>query len=196
MGTDCAPELANLFLFAFEYKYVMGLIDLKSNDIKLLKFIYRYVDDLIVLNDKGYFDKVFDKIYPKELELNATAISIHHTTYLDMDITVVDNKFVHKLYDKRNDFSFNVISLPNLSSNIPIEPSYSVFYSQLVRVLHANNNKENFIESVKRLMHKLCHQNFNYNRLVFYLRKFLFKFELQIVSKFSTLLNVSKFNFR
>ena len=60
----------------------MGLIDLKSNDIKLLKFIYRYVDDLIVLNDKGYFNKVIEKIYPKELELNATATSIdHHTTY-------------------------------------------------------------------------------------------------------------------
>ena len=29
----------------------MGLIDLKSNDIKLLKFIYRYIVDLVVLND-------------------------------------------------------------------------------------------------------------------------------------------------
>ena len=187
-----APELANLLLFAFEYKYVMGLIDLKSNDIKLLKFIYRYVDDLIVLNDKGYFDKVIEKIYPKELELNATATSIHHTTYLDMDISVIDNRFIHKLYDKRNDFSFNVISLPNLSSNIPIEPTYGVFYSQLVRVLHANNDKKHFIENVEKLMFKLCHQNFNYNRLVFYLRKFLTKFELKIVS---TILNVSKFKF-
>ena len=35
MGTDCAPELANLFLFAFEYKYVMGLINHKSKDIKI-----------------------------------------------------------------------------------------------------------------------------------------------------------------
>ena len=26
MGTDCAPDLANLFLFVFEYKYVMNLI--------------------------------------------------------------------------------------------------------------------------------------------------------------------------
>ena len=34
MGTDCAPELVNVFLIAFEYRYVMGLIDLKSNDMQ------------------------------------------------------------------------------------------------------------------------------------------------------------------
>ena len=51
MGTDCAPEPANLLIFAFEYNYVMGLIDVKSNHIKLLRFIYRYVDDLIVFNN-------------------------------------------------------------------------------------------------------------------------------------------------
>ena len=193
MGTDCAPELANLFLFAFEYKYVMGLIDIKSNDIKLLRFIYRYVDDLIVFNDNGYFDQMISSIYPKELELNATATSVHHTTYLDMDISIVNRQFVHKLYDKRNDFSFEVISLPNLSGNIPIEPTYSVFYSQIVRYFHANNERINFVESVKKLIDKLCHQNFNYNKLLSYLKKFLTKFELQIVSKFSTLMNVSNF---
>ena len=27
MGSDCGPDLANLFLFAYEYRYVMNLID-------------------------------------------------------------------------------------------------------------------------------------------------------------------------
>ena len=47
-----------------------------------------------------------------------------------MKISVVNDKFEHKMYDKRNDFPFNVISLPNLSGNIPIEQTYGVFYSQ------------------------------------------------------------------
>ena len=64
MGTDCAPNLANLFLFALEYKYIMGLIDVKSDDIKRFKFIYRYIDDLLVLNDNGYFDSAYTDIYP------------------------------------------------------------------------------------------------------------------------------------
>ena len=40
MGADCALDLANLFLLAFEYKYTIGLIDVKSDDIKRFKFIY------------------------------------------------------------------------------------------------------------------------------------------------------------
>ena len=193
-GTDCAPEIANLFLFAFEYKYVMGLIDLKSSDLKLLRFIYRYVDDLIVFNDRGYFDRILKDIYPDELELNATASSIHSTTYLDMKISVVNGKFEHKLYDKRNDFPFNVISLPNLSGNIPIEQTYGVFYSQVVRYFHANNVVNNFVDSVKQLISKLIHQNFNKNRLMFYLHKFLVKFEYDIVVKFYSTLNLTHFH--
>ena len=33
MGTDCAPDLATIFLFVFDYKYIIGLIDVKSDDI-------------------------------------------------------------------------------------------------------------------------------------------------------------------
>ena len=46
-----------------------------------------------------YFDNIFRNIYPSELELNATASSVHNTTYLDMNISIADGKFVHKLYD-------------------------------------------------------------------------------------------------
>ena len=68
------------------------------------------------------------------LVLHNTASSTQHSTYLDMDRSIVNDKFVHKFYDKRNDFCFNVISLPNLSSIVPIKPTYGVFYSQLVRI--------------------------------------------------------------
>ena len=40
MGTDCAPDLANLFLFAYEYKYIMDLIDKgKSDELRLFRFV-------------------------------------------------------------------------------------------------------------------------------------------------------------
>ena len=81
MGTDCAPDLANLFLFAFEYKYIIGLIDVKSDDIKRFKFIYRYIDDLLVLNDNGHFDSAYTDIYPQALELKYTARSRTSATF-------------------------------------------------------------------------------------------------------------------
>ena len=52
MGTDCAPELANLFLFSYEYRYIIDLINSGVKDIDLFRYIYRYIDDLLSLNDK------------------------------------------------------------------------------------------------------------------------------------------------
>ena len=193
MGTDCAPDLANLFLFAFEYKYVMGLIDTNNNDLMLLRFIYRYIDDLLVLNDRGYFDRIYSNIYPHELELKATMSSNSSTSYLDMDITSHEGKFIHKLYDKRNDFEFKVISLPNLASNIPINQAYGTFYSQVIRYFKANNNYTNFVNDVKCLTDKLCNQNFKRRLLQIYTKTFLRKFDYELKSKF--LVNSSMSNF-
>ena len=36
MGTDCAPLLANLFLFSYEYKYIRHLI---SSNLRLFSFL-------------------------------------------------------------------------------------------------------------------------------------------------------------
>ena len=186
MGTDCAPDLANRFLFVFEYKYVMGLINSGSSDTKLFRFVYRYIDDLLILNDNGNFDQIFSDIYPNVLELKSTGLSTSHATYLDMDISIKpnDKTFNCTLFDKRNDFKFDVISLPNLKSNIPINQAYGTFYSQIIRMFRANNDAILFIENVKILLRKLRNQNFNYRVLLTYVNKFLKKYSFQLVSKF------------
>ena len=50
MGTDCAPLLANLFLFSYEYRYMKSLI--KNNIFMARRFnnTMRYIDDLLVSN--------------------------------------------------------------------------------------------------------------------------------------------------
>ena len=188
MGTDCAPDLANLFLFAFEYKYIIGLIDVKSDDIKRFKFIYRYIDDLLVLNDNEHFDSVYTDIYPQALELKYTARSRTNASFLDMDISINNSIFSKKLFDKRNEFNFNVISLPNMSNNIPINQAYSTYYSQIIRYFKANNNYSNFVNNVKCLYNKLCKQNFNKRLLLKYLKLFICKYEPQLIAKFLTIL--------
>ena len=45
MGTDCAPNLANLFLFALEYKYIPELIDVK---VMILSGLNSYIDTLMI----------------------------------------------------------------------------------------------------------------------------------------------------
>ena len=52
MGTNCAPLLANLFLFYYEYEYMKNLV--KDNLQAAMKFngTMRYIDDLLTLNNK------------------------------------------------------------------------------------------------------------------------------------------------
>ena len=68
MGTDCAPLLANLFLFYYEYQYMKNLV--KDNLQAATKFngTMRYIDDLLTLNNSGFASKIPD-IYPPELDL-------------------------------------------------------------------------------------------------------------------------------
>ena len=110
-----------------------------------------------------------------------------------MDIRSHEGNFVHKLYDKRNDFGFKVISLPNLVSNIPINQAYGTFYSQVVRYFKAINDFDNFVYNVKYLIDKLCKQNFNRRVLHVYLKRFISKFEFSVISKYLTRISLSNF---
>ena len=101
MGTDCAPLLANLFLFYYEYKYMKNLI--KDNLQMAMKFngTMRYIDDLLTLNNSSFASKISD-IYPPELDLKKTTESPTTVSYLDIHITIDKGKYVTAVYDKRD----------------------------------------------------------------------------------------------
>ena len=50
-STNCAPLLANLYLFYYEYNYMKKFI--KNNFLQARKFnnTVRYIDDLLTLNN-------------------------------------------------------------------------------------------------------------------------------------------------
>ena len=69
MGTDCAPFLANLFLFSYENEWMMKMK--KENPQLARKFNHssRYIDDLLTLNNDGLMKQYMNDIYPDELDL-------------------------------------------------------------------------------------------------------------------------------
>ena len=91
MGTDCAPLVANLFLFYYEYKYMRNLI--KSNLMLAKKFgtTIRYIDDFLTLNNNIFHSAIVD-IYPGELRLKKTTESSMTLSYLDIKIGIVNSK--------------------------------------------------------------------------------------------------------
>ena len=113
MGTNSAPQIANIYLHVYEYLYISNLIELGDDEsLEKLTNIFRYQDDLISFNDLGLLESVLQDIYPQEMIVNKTNISPCKCNYLDMTISIYRGKFVVKLFDKRKDYKFDVISYP------------------------------------------------------------------------------------
>ena len=96
-----------------------------------------------------------------------------NSTFLDLDIFITKGKFHTKLYDKRRDFNFKVVTFPNLRSMIPQNPTYGVFVGELHRISKSCSILSDFITEVKSLIAKLVNQKFVESILYSKLGKFL-----------------------
>ena len=105
MGTNCAPELANIYLRVYEYNYIHSLVnnDMLNTAAKLSN-MFTFQDDLIVFEDNGVFGTIINDIYPPVMELENTNLSTIKVNYLDMTISVFRGKYSYKSFGKRNDF--------------------------------------------------------------------------------------------
>ena len=87
MGTDCAPLLANLFLFCYEYKYVKDKLKVNHKQARLVKHTVRYIDDLLTLNNPS-FEQEIPNIYPPQLQLKKTTEAPDKLSYLDICLQI------------------------------------------------------------------------------------------------------------
>ena len=77
------------------------------------------------------------------------------------------------LYDKRDDFNFDIVNFPFLCSNILQSPAYGVFVSQLIRYARASTLYDDFImRSHELLTSNLLMKGFTQNRLIVTFKKF------------------------
>ena len=166
MGTNSAPHMANIYLFVYEYNYVLQLkSNQKQRELRALQSIFRFQDDLLVLNDNGLFESIYKDIYPPEMVLKKTNISSSVVNFLDCTISVYHGKFAFKLFDKRDEFNFNVINYPYACGNVPKAPTHGIFVSQLIRFCNMNSSLKNYFADSKKLYAKLVNQNFEKKRL-------------------------------
>ena len=64
MGTNCAPLVADLFLFCYERDFMLSLSeDKRSGAIESFSSTSRYIDDLLNI-DSNFFDSMVNRIYP------------------------------------------------------------------------------------------------------------------------------------
>ena len=117
VGTNCAPLLADLFLYSYENEFPDTMI--RSGHRRLARSFhvcYRYIDDLIVFNNKKFLDYL-KEIYPSQLTVEKANKSYHLADCLDLTFIIDSGSNLStRLYDKRDDFDFHNVNFPFLSS--------------------------------------------------------------------------------
>ena len=188
MGTNSAPLLADLFLHTFEYDFMLRTM--KQDMTKAVQFsnTFRYIDDLLSVNNENFGNYISD-IYSSDLELKDTTLTSNEVCYLDTRIRNGDSNtpFHLSVYDTRDDFSFRIVNFPHMDSNIPANPVYGVYISQLVRYVRICTSKLDFIRRLRRLSSRLLHQGFKSMLLHKSFTKF-FKRHSAIIEKYGTTL--------
>ena len=116
MGTNCAPLIADLFLFCYELDFMMSLSDDKQADIiDAFSTTSRYLDDILNINNV-YFDTMVSQIYPSELQLNKANTSDTKAAFLSCICQISNDIVSTKIYDKHDDFYFEKSSLHPVES--------------------------------------------------------------------------------
>ena len=95
----------------------------------------RYLDDILNINNV-YFDNMVSQIYPSELQLNQPNTSETEAAFLDLHLSISNDIVSSKIYDKRDDFDFEIVNFPFLDGDVPRSTSYKVYISQLVLLEH------------------------------------------------------------
>ena len=88
MGTNCAPLVADLFLFCYERDYMLSLSDNNQTDIiEAFNSTSRYLDDLLNI-DNPYFEQMVG--HPTEIQLNKANSSDTEAPVLDLKLSITN----------------------------------------------------------------------------------------------------------
>ena len=184
MGTNCAHLVGDLFLFCYESDFMTSFSDVKQAEIiEAFKSTSRYPDNLLNI-DNPYFEGIVNRIDPPELQLNKANTSDTETPFLDLHLSISNGFVSSKIYDKRDDFDFDIVNFPFLDGDVPRSTSYGVYISQLIRFARVSSHVADFNARNKSLTAKLLQQGYRYHKLRKTFSKF-YRRHYELVSKFN-----------
>ena len=73
------------------------------------------------------------------MQLNKANSSDTEEPFFDLNLCISNGTVSTKIYDKRDDFDFNIVNFPFLGGDVPRRTSYGVYISQLIRVARASS---------------------------------------------------------
>ena len=75
-----------------------------------------------------------NQIYPPKLQLNKAYTLDTEAPCLDLHLSISNGFVSSKIYDKRDDFHFDIVNLHVLDGDVPRRPSYRVYYTYIYKI--------------------------------------------------------------
>ena len=106
---------------------MMSLSEKQSEVIEAFSCMCRYLDDLLN-SDNKYVDGLISQIYPIEFQFNKANSSETKAPFLDLHLSILDGFILCKIYDKPDNFDFEIVNFPCLDGDVSCLylPTYSV----------------------------------------------------------------------
>ena len=103
----------------------------------------RYLDDLLNI-DNPCFGGMVNRVYPPGLRLNKANTSDAEAPFLDLRLSISNGFVSSGIYDKRDDFAFDIVNFPFLDGDVPRSTSCGVCVSQLIRFARVSGHVVGF----------------------------------------------------
>ena len=84
---------------------------------------------------------------------------------MDLHLCIIYGFVSCKIYDRRDDFDFEIVNFPLLDGDVPRAASYGVYISQLIRFARASSHVTYFNTHNKLLTAKLLNQGYRYHKI-------------------------------
>ena len=151
----------------------------QTDNIEAFNSTSRYLDDLLNI-DNPYFEQMVGQICPTELQLNKANSSDTEAPFLDLNLSITKGIVSSKIYDKQDDFNFEIVNFPFLNGDDLRSPSYGVYISQLLRFARVCSNINNFNNINLFLTAKLIKQGYRYHKIRKAVSKFYHRQTLKV----------------
>ena len=102
------------------------------------------------------------QINHSELQPNKARTSDTEASFLDFHLSISNDFVLTKIYDKRDDFDFEIVNFPFLDGDVSHTTFYIVYFSQLTRFGRASSHVADFNTLNKLLTQKLLNQGYQY----------------------------------
>ena len=193
-GTNCASNLANFYLAAYELRFLVGLMHvhmdqsqpswarvLAAHVMKAFALSGRFIDDLATINnpclwhlmyeDQSFHHPLIRVIYPRMPELKVT-MEGPSINYMDVTIGPVSGRpkrLATALLSKRTVYpltKLRIIRFPHISSHISDLAKYGIVISQFHRFCNIIMRHSNFIHAVADVVQALHMKGYDVPRMV------------------------------